>query len=59
MDRDWNVTRITRERKDTAWRQLGTCGSGNHFVEFGVLSLPSADKELGLDGGRVRRPVEP
>src|SRR5882762_5728604 len=24
MDRDWNVTRITRERKDTAWRQLGT-----------------------------------
>ncbi len=39
MDRDWNVTRITRERKDTAWKQLGTSGSGNHFVEFGVLSL--------------------
>ena len=39
MDRDWNVTRITRERKDTAWKQLGTSGSGNHFVEFGVLTL--------------------
>jgi tRNA-splicing ligase RtcB (3'-phosphate/5'-hydroxy nucleic acid ligase) len=51
MDRDWNVTRITREQKDTAWRQLGTSGSGNHFVEFGVLSLPSADKELGLAEG--------
>ena len=42
MDRDWNVTRITRERKDTAWKQLGTSGSGNHFVEFGVLSLRAA-----------------
>jgi tRNA-splicing ligase RtcB len=51
MDRDWSVTRITRERKDTAWRQLGTSGSGNHFVEFGVLSLPSADKDLGLEAG--------
>jgi tRNA-splicing ligase RtcB len=51
MDLDWGVTRITRERKDTAWRQLGTSGSGNHFVEFGVLSLPSADKELGLEAG--------
>jgi tRNA-splicing ligase RtcB len=51
MDRDWNVTRITRERKDTAWRQLGTSGSGNHFVEFGLLSLPQADKQLGLAAG--------
>ena len=53
MDRDWSVTRITRERKDTAWRQLGTSGSGNHFVEFGVLSLAQDDKQLGLEGGRV------
>src|SRR4051794_18690208 len=51
MDRDWNVTRITRERKDCAWRQLGTSGSGNHFVEFGMLSLPKADKQLGLEAG--------
>jgi tRNA-splicing ligase RtcB len=51
MDRDWNVTRITRERKDTAWRQLGTSGSGNHFAEFGVLSLPQDDKQLGLQAG--------
>ena len=51
MDHDWNVTRITRERKDTAWRQLGTSGSGNHFVEFGVLSLAHDDKQLGLEAG--------
>jgi tRNA-splicing ligase RtcB len=52
MDQDWTVTRITRERKDTAWKQLGTSGSGNHFVEFGVLSLPTDDKQLGLDAGQ-------
>jgi tRNA-splicing ligase RtcB len=51
MDRNWNVTRITREKKDTAWRQLGTSGSGNHFVEFGLLTLPRDVKELGLAAG--------
>jgi tRNA-splicing ligase RtcB len=51
MDADWSVTRITRERKDTAWKQLGTSGSGNHFVEFGVLTLATDDKQLGLDAG--------
>jgi tRNA-splicing ligase RtcB len=52
MDEDWNVTRITREKKDTAWKQLGTSGSGNHFVEFGVLSLAKRDEELNLDAGQ-------
>ena len=51
MDRDWNVTRVTREKKDTAWKQLGTSGSGNHFVEFGILTLPSGDSQLGLSEG--------
>lgn len=51
MDRDWNVTRITREHKDRAWKQLGTSGSGNHFVEFGLLTLDAADTELGLEQG--------
>jgi tRNA-splicing ligase RtcB len=52
MDEDWTVTRITREKRDTAWKQLGTSGSGNHFVEFGVLSLAVRDEELGLDAGQ-------
>ncbi len=51
MDQNWTVTRITREKKDTAWKQLGTSGSGNHFVEFGVLSLPENDAQLGLEAG--------
>ncbi len=51
MDQDWWVTRITRENKDKAWKQLGTSGSGNHFVEFGLLTLAQADAELGLEAG--------
>jgi tRNA-splicing ligase RtcB len=49
MDDDWSVSRITGRLKDKAWSQLGTSGSGNHFVEFGVLSLER--KELGLEPG--------
>ena len=39
MDRDWGVSPVTARHKDRAWRQLGTSGSGNHFVEFGVLTV--------------------
>ncbi len=49
MDADWRVTRITRENKDRAWQQLGTSGSGNHFAEFGRLTLEEPD--LGLEAG--------
>jgi tRNA-splicing ligase RtcB (3'-phosphate/5'-hydroxy nucleic acid ligase) len=50
MDRDWRVSPITERLKDKAWSQLGTSGSGNHFVELGVLTL--AAPELGLEAGR-------
>src|SRR6185436_3537738 len=39
MDADWNVSKITSGLKDRAWAQLGTSGSGNHFVEFGQLTV--------------------
>lgn len=51
MDEDWDVCRITREKKQVAWKQLGTSGSGNHFVEFGTLTLQADDQELGLQAG--------
>ena len=38
-----------RGLRDKAAGQLGTSGSGNHFVEFGVLDARPAD-DLGLDG---------
>ncbi len=39
MDADWTASQITRNNKDRAWSQLGTSGSGNHFVEFGTLTV--------------------
>lgn len=38
LDADWTVSPITRQNKDRAWAQLGTSGSGNHFVEFGTFT---------------------
>ncbi len=38
LDADWNISPVTRQNKDRAWAQLGTSGSGNHFVEFGVFT---------------------
>ena len=52
MDRDWTVTRITREHKGKAWNQLGTSGSGNHFVEFGLLTLGEDSADLNLKQGQ-------
>ena len=49
MDADWRVTKVTAELKDRAWSQLGTSGSGNHFVEFGQLSV--LDDAAGLARG--------
>jgi tRNA-splicing ligase RtcB len=50
MDADWNVTAVTARMKDRAWSQLGTSGSGNHFVEFGELIV--TDAGVGLRPGR-------
>jgi tRNA-splicing ligase RtcB (3'-phosphate/5'-hydroxy nucleic acid ligase) len=50
MDQDWNVTGVTRANRDKAWRQLGTSGSGNHFVEFGELTI--GDNDQGLAPGQ-------
>ena len=52
MDEDWNICSVTRHHKEKAWKQLGTSGSGNHFVEFGVLTLSQREDELGLDAGK-------
>jgi tRNA-splicing ligase RtcB (3'-phosphate/5'-hydroxy nucleic acid ligase) len=38
LDADWEVSPVTRQHKDRAWSQLGTSGSGNHFVEFGLFT---------------------
>jgi tRNA-splicing ligase RtcB len=49
MDYDWSVSPVTQRFRDKAWTQLGTSGSGNHFVEFGAFMVTS--DELGLPHG--------
>jgi len=49
MEEDWTVSPVTSRLRDKAWKQLGTSGSGNHFVEFGVFTV--TNNELGLEPG--------
>jgi tRNA-splicing ligase RtcB len=49
MDEDWAVSPVTQRLKGKAWAQLGTSGSGNHFVEFGELTVMG--EVLGLAPG--------
>jgi tRNA-splicing ligase RtcB (3'-phosphate/5'-hydroxy nucleic acid ligase) len=49
MDLDWRMTNVTTGLKDKAWSQLGTSGSGNHFVEYGTLTV--LDERVGLPRG--------
>ncbi len=47
-DPAWNTVSVARRLKDKAWEQLGTSGSGNHFVEFGSLTVSAEiDSPLG------------
>ncbi len=37
--------------QDRAVKQLGSSGSGNHFVEFGIVQIEHKDEVLGIDAG--------
>jgi tRNA-splicing ligase RtcB (3'-phosphate/5'-hydroxy nucleic acid ligase) len=50
-DPAWESSKYVQSLKDTAYAQLGTSGSGNHFVEWGSFELESDDAELGLKAG--------
>ena len=50
IDEDWDVSPITKKLKGKAHSQLGTSGSGNHFVEFGPITIK--EKNLGIAPGK-------
>jgi tRNA-splicing ligase RtcB len=43
---------VLRGLREKAVNQLGSSGSGNHFVEFGVVEIPHKDSELGVEPGK-------
>ena len=42
---------LLKQLHGRAWKQLGSSGSGNHFVEFGIISIAEKDAVLGIDAG--------
>ena len=48
-DETWEATPLLKSLRNIAYEQLGTSGSGNHFVEWGELKL--ANPDLGLKAG--------
>jgi tRNA-splicing ligase RtcB len=49
LEEDWNVTPVTRGVFERAREQLGTSGSGNHFVEFAILTVHEGQGGSGFD----------
>lgn len=47
----WDENKFLQHLKDRAWSQLGSSGSGNHFVEFGEIELKEKFEELNIDAG--------
>ena len=50
-DPAWEETHLLKSLKPKAQSQLGTSGTGNHFVEWGVFRLYADDETLGLKAG--------
>ncbi len=52
LERDtFNDTPLLKKLRGKAVKQLGTSGSGNHFVEFGIVHLEALN-DFGVDGGK-------
>jgi len=48
---EFNEIPLLKKLKDKAYKQLGTSGSGNHFVEFGIANFPEGNAEHGIPAG--------
>ena len=48
---EFNDIKIVKELKDKAYKQIGTSGGGNHFVEFGDVEI-LIDNHMGIAPGK-------
>ena len=44
---EFQEIKVVPDLKDCAYRQIGSSGGGNHFVEFGVVNLKDAKMSSG------------
>jgi tRNA-splicing ligase RtcB len=54
-DPAWESNKFLRDQKDIAWQQLGSSGSGNHFAEFGALTVAETIEGTGSEEGEGSR----
>ncbi|MCB0635763.1 MAG: RtcB family protein [Lewinella sp.] len=45
---EFKYIKVAREQRDKAYKQIGSSGGGNHFVEFGLARITDPDNEFGL-----------
>jgi tRNA-splicing ligase RtcB (3'-phosphate/5'-hydroxy nucleic acid ligase) len=50
--KEFETIAVVKGLKDKAARQIGTSGSGNHFVEFGIVEITDEKNEFNLAPGR-------
>lgn len=48
---EFKEIKFLKDLKRKAYEQIGTSGSGNHFVEFGIVAIKDAQNEFGLPVG--------
>ncbi len=51
-DPAFNELALLRSLHSKAWKQLGTSGSGNHFVEFGLVEITDVHADLQVPPGK-------
>lgn len=48
---EFKYIKVVRQLKHKAYKQIGSSGGGNHFVEFGTVRLSDADNDFRLPVG--------
>ena len=43
---------LLKSLQGRAWKQLGSSGSGNHFVEFGIVEINEKDEVMNIEAGK-------
>ncbi|TAE01288.1 MAG: RtcB family protein [Bacteroidetes bacterium] len=48
---EFREIKLAQKLRDRAYKQIGTSGSGNHFVEFGMVEIVDPNNEFSLPVG--------
>ncbi len=48
---EFKLLPVVKGLKDKAWKQIGSSGGGNHFVEYGLVEITEPDNEWDVTPG--------